>query len=479
MARNLIHLVKLSHEDNTVVDNIGSTETDLVPNEEIESLHDDPELNEAQAIEENLVEKMDTLENVKQDNVDEVTKIAALAAANESLEYVCKRLGRNQHFIKTISYESNNLNLSIESKLKEFWLWIKDLIAKAIHWVASKLKKITTIFRDKLKDHEEFISKLKGFKFSKSELNIPVEEFLALGNVCSNSSDENFLSTPSNNESFMKQGLDSIRSYLYSILINYGHRAKYVSKLITGWDFYKLVNDPEKELTANELAGAQNRMTQIISRALPEYSKLDSFMGNKDLSEIVVAQMFSGSIVDNAEGKTGQNGYKVGTVKLFKLDPPENVKNFLKDEGLKFCKFGTYDKYVVNHQVDDYIKNNKNNITISRESAERYIAGIVKHGEDLLRSLKEVSESLDVINSFTNKEVEKHANEYNKSLHDQAMDIDPNLKKEAVNQAIATKSVLISTIAILNDALNIGTHWYFRVLQNRAHVLMSADGGDS
>lgn len=88
-------------------------------------------------------------------------------------------------------------------------------------------------------------------------------------------------------------------------------------------------------------------------------------------------------------------------------------------------------------------------------------------------------ESLDVINSFTNKEVEKHVNEYNKSLHDQAMDIDPNLKKEAVNQAIATKSVLISAIAILNDALNIGTHWYFRVLRNRAHVLMSADGGDS
>ena len=67
--------------------------------------------------------------------------------------------------------------------------------------------------------------------------------------------------------------------------------------------------------------------------------------------------------VDLATFLSGQNGYKVGTVKLFKLDPPENVKNFLKDEGLKFCKFGTYDKYVVNHQVDDYIKNNKNNKT--------------------------------------------------------------------------------------------------------------------
>ena len=59
------------------------------------------------------------------------------------------------------------------------------------------------------------------------------------------------------------------------------------------------------------------------------------------------------------------------------------------------------------------------------------------------------------------------------------MDIDPNLKKEALNQAIATKSVLISTIALLNDTLNIGTHWYFRVLRNRAHVLMSADSDNS
>ena len=165
MARNLIS--KLSLEDEMTSATTSEPITDVVDNvseAEIDTSNtgDDSELNEAEAIEENLVAKVEDLQTVSNNpNATEADKQAAINYATEALNYAHNRLGMDQTKIH-ISHE--NAFSNAVDKIKEIFKTIIELIKKTIkaiknkviEWV-DKYKHLTSLFMRDIKNIEKNI----------------------------------------------------------------------------------------------------------------------------------------------------------------------------------------------------------------------------------------------------------------------------------------------------------------------------------
>ena len=129
MAKNLMSKLSLEDELSSSVEPVDEV-SDGTSNIEIDTSNtgDDSELNEAEAIEENLVAKVEDLQTVSNNpNATEADKQAAINYATEALNYAHNRLGMDQTKIH-ISHE--NAFSNAVDKIKEIFKTIIELIKK-------------------------------------------------------------------------------------------------------------------------------------------------------------------------------------------------------------------------------------------------------------------------------------------------------------------------------------------------------------
>lgn len=181
MARNLIS--KLSLEDEMTSATTSEPITDVVDNvsyAEIEAsnIGDDPELNEAEAIEENLVAKAKILENtINSTDSNEVEKITTLACATEALEYARNRLG-----ITSISITHEDFDTKLKLTHEGLWKTIWDILRRFFTAIAVKVKHILTSITNEDRAIEKELQKLKNIKVNQ-DLEIDHELAFRLHNL--------------------------------------------------------------------------------------------------------------------------------------------------------------------------------------------------------------------------------------------------------------------------------------------------------